>query len=146
MKTTEENLSYVKALYKPRHIYESRDKSLLPKFKDICCGFSSSYAIDIEGNAWAWGGGNLGFKDVHLELCRNLLNEAQSKLLKGLKTNSFLRYLPTKALSFCFVTSLLFILNLVWFLQVGKHSLLFLEMVLLTLDYRVQDLVSKMKK
>jgi alpha-tubulin suppressor-like RCC1 family protein len=40
----------------------------LPKFKEIACGFTSSYALDENGNAWAWGGGNLGFKDVILRL------------------------------------------------------------------------------
>jgi len=36
----------------------------LPKFKDIACGFCRSFALDQEGNAWGWGGGALGFKDV----------------------------------------------------------------------------------
>lgn len=36
----------------------------LPKFVDICCGFSTSFAIDEDNSVWGWGGGNLGFKDV----------------------------------------------------------------------------------
>ncbi len=64
MKTKEEGLSYVKALYSPAHISQSREKIPLPSFKEIACGFSSSFALDTEGNAWAWGGGHLGFKDV----------------------------------------------------------------------------------
>ena len=59
-------LAYVKAVYEPRKLLSSRDKTALPRFTDIACGFSSSYAIDEAGQAWAWGGGNLGFKDVIL--------------------------------------------------------------------------------
>ncbi len=64
IKTTENNLQYIKASYSPVHICKSRDLSALPKFVDVSCGFNSSFAIDCEGNAWGWGGGNLGFKDV----------------------------------------------------------------------------------
>jgi alpha-tubulin suppressor-like RCC1 family protein len=39
---------------------------LLPRFSDIACGFTSSFALDESGNAWAWGGGHLGFKDVFI--------------------------------------------------------------------------------
>ena len=63
---TEGHLNYTKASYKPVEIKEARDKTSLPKFKDIACGFTSSYAIDVDGHAWAWGGGFMGFKDVFL--------------------------------------------------------------------------------
>ena len=49
-------------------IKEARDKTPLPKFKDIACGFTSSFALDDEGHAWAWGGGFMGFKDVFILL------------------------------------------------------------------------------
>jgi hypothetical protein len=41
-------------------------KNLLPKYKYVCCGYNRSFAIDIDGCVWAWGGGNLGFKDVNI--------------------------------------------------------------------------------
>ena len=61
---TEGHLNYVKAAYRPEEVKEARDKSPLPKFTEIACGFTSSFAIDEEGQAWAWGGGYMGFKDV----------------------------------------------------------------------------------
>ena len=74
----EGELAYVKAAYKACQLSVSRDKTPLPRFTDIACGFSSSYAIDEEGQAWAWGGGNLGFKDVTSSSLRNSWNEDQS--------------------------------------------------------------------
>lgn len=48
----------------------------MPKFKDIACGFCRSFAIDESGNAWGWGGGALGFKDVINNIIfRNILKE-----------------------------------------------------------------------
>lgn len=61
---TEGHLNYIKAAYHPVQVKESRDKSALPKFTEIACGFTSSFAIDEQGHAWAWGGGCMGFKDV----------------------------------------------------------------------------------
>jgi alpha-tubulin suppressor-like RCC1 family protein len=43
---SEGHLNYLKAAYQPMHVKEARDKTLLPKFKEIACGFTSSYAID----------------------------------------------------------------------------------------------------
>lgn len=48
----------------PVQLKYARDKTELPKFVDINCGFSRSFAIDEESNVWGWGGGCLGFKDV----------------------------------------------------------------------------------
>lgn len=72
IKSSEGHLNYVKAAYHPMHIKEARDKTALPKFKEITCGFTSSFSIDESGNVWAWGGGNLGFKDVEIHLFRNI--------------------------------------------------------------------------
>jgi len=72
---SEGHLNYLKAAYQPMQVKEARDKSPLPKFKDIECGFTSSYAIDEDGHAWAWGGGHMGFKDVLLLLFRNIQKE-----------------------------------------------------------------------
>lgn len=77
IRSTENHLNYVKATYRPMHIKESREKTALPRFKEIGCGFTSSYALDEDGNAWAWGGGNLGFKDVPPCLYRNSCNAGQ---------------------------------------------------------------------
>ena len=66
MKSDQGNLNYVKAAYTPVLIKESRDKTPLPKFKEISCGFTSSFALEEGGTAWAWGGGNIGFKDLLL--------------------------------------------------------------------------------
>lgn len=61
---SEAHLNYMKAGYTPSWIKEGRDRTPLPKFKEIACGFTSSFAIDVDGRAWAWGGGCMGFKDV----------------------------------------------------------------------------------
>lgn len=76
MKSNEGHLNYVKAAYHPMAVKEARDKTLLPKFKEIACGFTSSFAIDEDGNAWAWGGGYMGFKDVLILTFRNFWKEA----------------------------------------------------------------------
>lgn len=34
----------------------------LPRFWKACCGYFTTYAIDVEGRLWSWGGGNLGIK------------------------------------------------------------------------------------
>ena len=96
-------LAYVKAAYQPIKLTSSRDKTPFPNFTDIACGFSSSYAIDATGQAWAWGGGNLGFKDVIYLSNRNSYSEDQLQSLKILKTKNLVWFLPMTTLWFCFV-------------------------------------------
>ena len=69
--SSEGHLKYVKAAYQPVLLKEARDKSALPRFRSIACGFTSSFAIDEGGQAWAWGGGYMGFKDVRSQQPRN---------------------------------------------------------------------------
>jgi alpha-tubulin suppressor-like RCC1 family protein len=52
------------ALYEPTQIEFDAFGNKLPTFKSVACGFNRSFAIDSEGFAWAWGQGNIGFKDV----------------------------------------------------------------------------------
>ena len=66
MKTSQGDIAYTKACYKPVQLKRSTTKEPLPLFSTIACGFCSSFAIDVDGNAWVWGGGNIGFKDVNI--------------------------------------------------------------------------------
>lgn len=53
-----------KTRYNPEKLYSDILGNEVPKFKNIACGYHTSYAIDINGTAWSWGGGNLGQKNV----------------------------------------------------------------------------------
>lgn len=76
IQTDQGRIAYCKSVLKPFHIQKSAELKDLPQFKEISCGFSRSFAIDVDGNAWAWGGGCLGFKDVIIIwYCRNFLRE-----------------------------------------------------------------------
>ena len=37
----------------------------IPLFKTVKCGYNNTFAIDVNGFAWSWGGGNLGHKSDH---------------------------------------------------------------------------------
>lgn len=58
------------SLMEPTQIEWDFSGANLPKFKYISCGSHRSFAIDIDGNAWSWGQGNIGFKDVNYFLFR----------------------------------------------------------------------------
>ena len=64
MKSVEGKIDYQKSVLYPTHLAKTRDDEPLPKFTDLTCGLSRSFAIDENGSVWGWGGGSLGFKDV----------------------------------------------------------------------------------
>lgn len=39
----------------------------VPKFKNVACGYSNTFAVDVNGGIWSFGGGNLGYKNDHIQ-------------------------------------------------------------------------------
>lgn len=64
LKSVEGRIDYQKSVWYPTQLSQTRENLALPKFVDVSCGLSRTFAIDDNGSVWGWGGGYLGFKDV----------------------------------------------------------------------------------
>ena len=98
------DLKNIKAVHHPTLLRTDIAKKPLLRFRDIACGFNSSFAIDVSGGAWGWGGDTNGFRDEgHCE-------RAPRRITEGTEERNFTKlfsnedmvvfFAPVRTLSF----------------------------------------------
>jgi hypothetical protein len=60
----------------------------VPLFNKVSCGYFTTFAIDVNGSLWSWGGGNLGHKNETLvDLPRRVSENVENRRFTYIMAN-----------------------------------------------------------
>ncbi|KAL4436169.1 hypothetical protein ABPG74_018153 [Tetrahymena malaccensis] len=91
-----------KSLYYPQRVKKDILGNELPLFASAFCGYNNTFAIDVSGNLWSWGGGNLGQKNDHFQdLPRKITENVQNRKFTEMciTSNSGVFFAPMRIMS-----------------------------------------------
>ncbi|EGR29393.1 rcc1 family hect domain protein, putative [Ichthyophthirius multifiliis] len=92
----------IKSSYFPQKVVKDILGNNIPLFKTVQCGYNNTFAIDINGQLWSWGGGNLGHKNNHFQdLPRKITQNTQNRKFSEIHatSNSAVFFAPMRIMS-----------------------------------------------